>query len=41
MRIIQIIFGIFLFYISSIIVEGPSLDVDSLIALMGILPLVA
>ena len=41
MRIIQIIFGIFLFYISSIIVEWPSLDVDSLIAFMWILPLIA
>ncbi|MCD5385340.1 hypothetical protein LRZ95_01585 [Candidatus Gracilibacteria bacterium] len=41
MRIIQIIFGIFLFYISSIIVEGPSLDIDSLIAFMGFLPLIA
>ncbi len=41
MRIIQIIFGIFLFYISSIIVQGPSLDVDSLIAFMGFLPLLA
>jgi hypothetical protein len=41
MRIVQIVFWIFLFYISSIIVEGPSLDVDSLIAFMGILPLLA
>jgi hypothetical protein len=41
MRIIQIIFGIFLFYISSIIVQGPSLDVDSLIAFMWFLPLIA
>jgi len=41
MRIIQIIFGIFLFYISSIIVQWPSLDVDSLIAFMWILPLFA
>lgn len=41
MRIIQIIFWIFLFYISWIIVEWPELDVDSLIAFMGILPLLA
>lgn len=41
MRIIQIIFGIFLFYISSIIVEWPSLDIDSLIAFMWFLPLIA
>lgn len=41
MRIIQIIFGIFLFYISSIIVKGPTLDVDSLIAFMWVLPLIA
>jgi len=41
MRIVQIVFWIFLFYVSSIIVEGPSLDVDSLIAFMWILPLLA
>lgn len=41
MRIIQIIFWILLFYVSSIIVEWPSLDVDSLIAFMWVLPLVA
>ncbi|MFK7779662.1 MAG: hypothetical protein QM490_00810 [Candidatus Gracilibacteria bacterium] len=40
-RIVQIIFAIILFYISSIIVEGPSLDVDSLIAIMGFFPLIA
>ena len=41
MRIIQIIFWILLFYVSSIIVEGPSLDVDSLIMLMWFFPLIA
>lgn len=41
MRIIQILFWILLFYVSSIIVEWPSLDVDSLIAFMWVLPLVA
>ncbi len=41
MRIVQIVFAIILFYISSIIVEGPELDIDSLIWLMGILPLIA
>ncbi len=40
-RIIQIIFWVILFYISSIIVEWPSLDVDSLIAIMWIFPLLA
>lgn len=41
MRIAQIAFAILLFYISSIIVEGPALDVDSLIWFMWILPLIA
>ena len=41
MKKIQIAFGIILFYISSIIVEWAELDVDSLIALMWILPLFA
>lgn len=41
MRIVQIAFAILLFYISSIIVEWPSLDVDSLIAIMWIFPLIA
>lgn len=41
MRIVQIVFAFILFYISSIIVEWPSLDVDSLIAIMWILPLIA
>ena len=41
MRIVQIFFAIILFYISSAIVEGPSLDVDSLIAFMWLFPLVA
>ena len=40
MKIVQIIFGIILFYISSIIVEWPELDVDSLIAIMWFLPFV-
>lgn len=41
MRFVQIFFAIVLFYISSIILEGPELDVDSLIAFMGIFPLIA
>ena len=41
MRIVQIIFAIILFYISSIIIEGPQLDIDSLIAFMWIFPLIA
>jgi hypothetical protein len=43
MRIIQIIFAIFLFYISSKIIPGNAnkLDVDSLIAFMWIFPLIA
>jgi len=41
MRIVQIVFWIFLFYISSIIVKWPTLDVDSLVAFMWILPLIA
>lgn len=41
MRIIQIIFWIVLFYISSIIVESATLDVDSLIAFMWFFPLIA
>ena len=41
MRIVQIIFSIILFYISSIIIEGPQLDIDSLIAFMWIFPLIA
>ena len=41
MRIIQIAFWIILFYISSIIVEWPSLDIDSLIAFMWLLPFIA
>lgn len=41
MRIIQIIFAFVLFYISSIIVEGPELDIDSLIAFMAFFPLIA
>jgi len=41
MRIVQIIFWIFLFYISSIIVKGPTMDIDSLVAFMWILPFFA
>jgi len=41
MRFVQIFFAIVLFYTSSIIVEWPELDVDSLIAFMWILPLIA
>jgi hypothetical protein len=41
MRFIQIAFWIFLFYVSSIIVEWPELDLDSLIAFMWFLPLIA
>ena len=40
MRILQIVFAVILFYISSIIVESASLDVDSLIWFMALLPLV-
>ena len=41
MRFAQWGFGILLFYISSKIVEWPTLDVDSLIAVMWIIPLLA
>ena len=41
MRIIQIVFWIILFYISSIIVESATLDIDSLIAFMWLLPFIA
>ncbi len=41
MRILQSVFGILLFYISSKIVEWPDLDVDSLVAFMWIFPLFA
>lgn len=40
-RILQIILAVIIFYISSVIVEWPSLDVDSLILLMWIFPLIA
>lgn len=40
-RYIQIFFAIVLFYLSSIIVETASLDVDSLITLMAFFPLIA
>jgi hypothetical protein len=39
-KIVQIIFGIILFYISSIIIEWPDLDFDSLLAFMWIFPLI-
>lgn len=41
MRIVQIVFSILLFYISSKIVEWPDLDVDTLVAFMWIFPLFA
>ncbi|MDP2091147.1 MAG: hypothetical protein Q8K30_06150 [Candidatus Gracilibacteria bacterium] len=41
MRIVQGSFGIILFYLSGKIVEGPDLDVDSLVAFMGLFPLFA
>lgn len=41
MRIVQIIFGISLFYISSKIVEGPDLDIDALVFFMAFLPFFA
>jgi len=40
-RIIQIIFGIVLFYISHKIQESPTLDIDVLIWLMWLFPLIA
>lgn len=40
-RIAQIVFWIFLFYMSSKIVEWASLGVDSLVAIMWFLPLLA
>lgn len=40
-RIIQIVFAIVLFFISSLIVEGPTLDIDSLVFLMWFFPLLA
>lgn len=41
MRIVQVVFGIVLFYISSKIVKWPDLDIDSLVFFMAFLPLVA
>jgi hypothetical protein len=41
MRIVQIVFGISLFYISSKINEGPDLDIDALVFFMALLPLFA
>ena len=40
-RIIQIVFGIVLFYIASSLTESPNLDYDVLIGFMGLFPLVA
>lgn len=40
-RIIQILFAIVLFYISSLIVSWPNLDIDSLVLLMWFFPLIA
>jgi hypothetical protein len=40
MRILQIISAFVLFYISSIIVESPNLEIDTLIWVMWILPLI-
>ncbi len=40
-RIIQIVFSIVLFYISSLIVSWPNLDIDSLVLLMWFFPLIA
>ncbi|MDD3302007.1 MAG: DUF2892 domain-containing protein [Candidatus Gracilibacteria bacterium] len=40
-RIIQIVFGVVLFYISHKIQESPTLDIDVLIGLMGLFPLIA
>ncbi|NDK08655.1 DUF2892 domain-containing protein [Candidatus Gracilibacteria bacterium] len=40
-RIIQIIFGITLFYVSAKIQESPTLDIDVLILFMGFFPLFA
>lgn len=41
MRIIQIIFAFVLFYIAAIIEESPTLDIDTLIWFMWVLPLIA
>lgn len=40
-RIIQIVFGVVLFYISHKIQESPTLDIDVLIWLMWLFPLIA
>jgi len=40
MRIVQVVFGIVLFYISIKIVKWPDLDIDSLVFFMAFLPLV-
>ena len=41
MRIVQIVLAVIIFYISWVIVEWPSLDVDSLMLLMWLFPLFA
>lgn len=41
MQIIQILFGLFLFYIASSINSSPSLDFDTIIWIMWILPILA
>lgn len=41
MRIVQVIFGIVLIYISTKIVTWPDLDIDSLVFFMAFLPLIA
>lgn len=41
MRIVQVIFGIVLIYISTKIVKWPDLDIDSLVFFMAFLPLIA
>ncbi len=40
MKYLQMFYAIVLFYVSANIVEGPSLDVDSLVAFMWIFPLI-
>ncbi|MDP5039044.1 MAG: hypothetical protein NWP80_01200 [Candidatus Gracilibacteria bacterium] len=40
-RIMQIIYAFILFYIAGIMTSSPSIDFDSLLAIMGIFPLLA
>jgi len=40
-RIIQIIFSVLLFIVASIIVEGPNLDIDTLVFMFAFLPMFA